>query len=145
MKNPTVSFPDSLSIVHALQFEERNGSLGASILRRFTVTFDYINSKITLKKGSSFRVPFRYNMSGIELMYNGKLLVKEEDDTSLTFSNNNSQETIQQNRITFDYNNKYSFKSSYRIYSISVGSPAYKAGLLRNDIIIKINGKYTYN
>jgi len=144
LKKPTVSFPDSLSITHALKFEERNGSLGASILKRFTVTFDYVNSKITLKKASSYNAPFRYNMSGIELVYNGKLLVEEKDNTSLTLFNNN-KETIQQNKITFDYNYKYSFKPSYRIHSISVGSPSFKAGLLPNDIVIKINGEYTHN
>ncbi|WP_291801460.1 PDZ domain-containing protein [Lutibacter sp.] len=143
LKNPTVSFPDSLSIVHALKFKERNGSIGANILKRFTVTFDYRKGKITLKKGSTFKEPFRYNMSGIELVYNGKLLVKEHDYASVGLSSN--QESTQQNRITLDYNYKYSFKPTYKIFKVRKGSPAEEVGLQVNDIVIKINGQYTYN
>jgi len=134
-------FPDSLSISHALKFKERNGSIGANILKRFTVTFDYKGSKITLKKGSSFKDPFRYNMSGIELVYNGKLLFIEKDFSKVPLSSN--QGNSLQNRIILDYN--YTFKPTYKIFKIRKGSPAYHAGLIQNDIVIKINGQYTYN
>jgi PDZ domain-containing protein/aspartyl protease len=140
-KNPTVSFPDSSAILHALKFKERNGSIGANILKRFTVTFDYKGSKITLRKGNSFKDPFRYNMSGIELVYNGKLLVVEQDFANVPLGSNNGN-TLQ-NRIILDYN--YSFKPTYKIFKIRKGSPAYHAGLEVNDIVIKINGQYTYN
>ncbi len=143
LKYPTVSFPDSLSIANALKFEERNGSLGANILKRFIVTFDYKKNKITLKKGSSFNEPFRYNMSGIELVYNGKLLIKEPDFTS--FSLSSDKESTQQNRIALDYNYKYSFRPTYKIFKVTKNSPAYHAGLQANDIVIKIDGHYTYN
>lgn len=143
LENPTVSFPDSLSIAHALNFKDRNGSIGASILRRFTVTFDYKKNKITLKKGGTFNKPFRYNMSGIELVYNGKLLVKENDFSNVVLANN--QGTTQKNKIILDYNYKYSFKPTYKIFKLRKDSPAYNAGLEENDIVIKINGQYTYN
>lgn len=142
-ENPTVSFPDSISISNALHFKERNGSIGSNILKRFTVTFDYLNGKMTLKKGSSFKEPFRYNMSGIELVYNGKLLVQEQDYTNVALSSNS--EGIQQNRVILDYNYKYSFKPTYKIFKIREGSPAENAGLKVDDIVIKINGQYTYN
>ena len=143
LRNPTVSYPDSLAIAHALEFKERNGSLGANILKRFIVIFDYKKNKITLKKGSSFKDPFRYNMSGIELVYYGKLLVKEQDFTSLAFTN--KQENSGRNRVILDYNYKYTFKPTYKIFKLRKGSPAYNAGLMENDIVIKINGQYTYN
>lgn len=142
LKSPTVSFPDSLSIAYALKFKERNGSIGANILKRFIVTFDYRHHKIMLKKGGSFREPFRYNMSGIELVYNGKLLVKEHDYTQFALAGSNK--TSIQNRITFGYNYKYTFKPSFKIFKVRKGSPAYLAGLQANDIVIKINGQYTY-
>ncbi|MHB1104819.1 MAG: retropepsin-like aspartic protease [Lutibacter sp.] len=141
LKNPTVSFPDSASISYARQFDERNGSLGASVLKRFNVTFDYRNKKISLKKGSYFKEPFNYNMSGIELVYNGKLLVKEQNFASIGLENGNGNE---KNTVILDYNYKYTFKPSYKIQSIQDGSPAYNAGLLAGDIVIKINGKFTY-
>ena len=142
-KNPTVSFPDSISISNALHFKERNGSIGASILKRFTVTFDYLNARLMLKKGSSFKEPFRYNMSGIELAYNGKLLVKEHENTNVVLSSNSV--STQQNRVILDYNYKYSFKPTYIIFKIREGSPAEISGLEVGDIVIKINGQYTYD
>lgn len=142
LKNPTVSFPDSLSISYARQFEERNGSLGAAVLKRFNVTFDYRNRKISLKAGSYFKEPFRYNMSGIELVYNGKQLVKEQNYTSIGLTD--SDAANKQNTVILDYNYKYTFKPSYKIHSIREGSPAYNAGLLAGDIVIKINGKFAY-
>lgn len=142
IKNPTVAYPDSLSIVQATKFKDRNGSLGASILRRFEVIFDYRNKKMTLKKGSYFNKPFTYNMSGIELVYNGKILVKELDKGAISYKD---LETGSDFKVTLDYNYKFTFKPTYRINNLRVGSPAYEAGLQKGDVLIKINGEYTYN
>ena len=136
--NPTVSYPDSLAIAEAMNFKERNGSLGANILKRFMVIFDYHHDKITLKKGSAFKDPFRYNMSGIELVYNGKILVKENDNGAIKMENSNF-------KVTFDYNYKFVFKPTYRIEKLRKDSPAAKAGVMKGDILIKINGKYTFD
>jgi hypothetical protein len=136
--NPTVSYPDSLAIAEAMNFKERNGSLGANVLKRFTVIFDYYHDKITLKKGSAFKDPFRYNMSGIELVYNGKILVKENDNGAIKMENSNF-------KVTFDYNYKFVFKPTYRIEKLRKDSPAAKAGVMKGDILIKINGKYTFD
>jgi len=141
LKEPTVSFPDDESISNAREFEERNGSLGASVLKRFNVIFDYKNKKISLKSGSYFKEPFRYNMSGIELVYNGKQLVKEQNYASIGLTDGKANK---QNTVILDYNYKYTFKPSYKIHSIREGSPAYNAGLMAGDIVIKINGKFTY-
>jgi hypothetical protein len=148
IKNPTVSYPDSASIVYARKFKERNGSLGASILKRFIVIFDYKNKKITLKKGAHFRHPFRYNMSGIELVHNGKVLVQENDNSSnnsgygVSLSNTTVATT---NKLVLDYSYKFTFKPSYKIYKLRKNSPAYNAGLMVGDIIIKVNNKYTFD
>jgi len=140
--NPTVSYPDSLAIAEALNFKERNGSLGANILKRFTVIFDYNNDKITLKKGSNFKEPFRYNMSGIELVYNGKILVKEKDNGAIKMEDSDLNSNF---KVTFDYNYKFVFKPTYRIEKLRKDSPAERAGLMQGDILIKINGKYTFD
>lgn len=142
LTNPTVSYPDSLAIAEALNFKERNGSLGANILKRFTVIFDYNNNKITLKKGNSFKEPFYYNMSGIELVYNGKVLVKEKDNGAINIRDSEMSNNF---KVTLDYNYKFVFKPTYRVEKLRIGSPAEKAGLLAGDILIKINGKYTYD
>lgn len=145
LPNPTVSYPDSSAVSYARRFVERNGSLGGSILKRFSVTFDYRNALLGLKKASSFKKPFRYNMSGIELVYNGKILVKEHDKNRTSFSLTGDSDVNEGTKIYLDYKFKYSFKPSYKIFKIREGSPAYRAGLLENDLIIKINGNYTYD
>ena len=45
----------------------RNGSIGAEIMRRFTVIFDYKNKKILLRKNRNFREKFNFNMAGFEV------------------------------------------------------------------------------
>jgi len=62
-----VSLPDSSSIENAIGLDQRNGSIGAEILRRFNVIIDYPNELITFIKNEDFPDPFAYNMAGIEL------------------------------------------------------------------------------
>ena len=62
-----VSLPDSSSIENVIGLDQRNGSIGAEILRRFNVIIDYPNELITLVKNSDFLDPFSYNKTGIEL------------------------------------------------------------------------------
>lgn len=144
LKNPTVSYPDAISVLHALKFKGRNGSLGANILRRFIVTFDYQNNRLILKKGAKFKAPFRYNMSGIELVYNGKVLVKEKEAYNTLGTYNNNVEASG-TKITINTNYKYTFKPTYKIQKVRPNSPAALAGLEAGDVVIKINGKYTFN
>ena len=141
-KKPTVSFPDSLYIAFARKFEERNGSIGGTVLKRFIVTFNYPDKKLTLKKSSHFNDKFRYNMSGIDIVHNGKALIKEHDFTSFALSAKNTSSG--NNNLIVDYNYKYTFKPTYKIDKITPYSPAFYAGLMVDDIIVKINGKYTY-
>lgn len=141
LKRPTVSYPEPESISYARQFEERNGSIGAAVLKRFNVIFDYSNKKISFKKGSAFKKPFRYNMSGIELVYYGKQLVREQNHASIGLSDGKA---YKDNTVILDYNYKYTFKPSYKIHNLRKDSPAYNAGLVVGDIVIKINGKFTY-
>ena len=141
-KKPTVSFPDSLSIAHARNFEGRNGSIGATVLKRFVVTFNYPNNQLHLKKGSNFNEAFKYNMSGIELVHNGKILVKEQEFGKIGFRDHLSEQ--EQNTVVLNYSYKYTFKPTYKIFKVTPGSPAYRAGLQKDDIIVKINGRYTF-
>jgi len=46
---------------------EEEGNLGAEILRRFRVAFDYGNERIVLEPGKSMRDPFEHDMSGLEV------------------------------------------------------------------------------
>ena len=65
--NVIAAFPDSNSIADVTVNTDRNGSVGADIFRRFNVTIDYQNKRIILSKNSSYKEPFSYDMSGIEV------------------------------------------------------------------------------
>ena len=145
LENPTVSYPDSIAISHAREYEERNGSVGGSVLKRFEITFNFPNAKFYIKKGSGFNKPFNYNMSGMELVHNGKVLVRERDKSVSKFAVSSDDGVSGNPQILLDYEFKYSFKPSYRIHHILPDSPADRAGIRENDILIKINGKFTHN
>lgn len=142
-ENPNVAFLDSLSTHHAKKFESRNGSLGGGILKRFKVIFDYPNSKITLKKNRHFKEKFSYNMSGIELMYYGKELVKERGNTLFEVSKDDGATST--NTISFTYSYKYNLKPTYKIAQVRKDSPADIAGVKIGDILVKINGIFAYS
>jgi len=63
---PIVAFPEA-SLVDRIILDDRNGTLGAEILRRFYVTIDYPNSQIKLRPTSKVKDEFNYNMSGLDI------------------------------------------------------------------------------
>ncbi len=139
IKNPTVSFLDSTSTQYARQFSARNGSIGGNVLKRFKLWIDYQNKKITFKKKGSFRGGFEYDMSGIDVVYNGKVLVKERAKTvpsdSYMSTGINDKNTI---RLVTNY--IYKFKPSFKVQQVLLDSPAYHAGIEKGDIILSVNG-----
>ncbi|MCF2875041.1 MULTISPECIES: aspartyl protease family protein [unclassified Tenacibaculum] len=140
LKEPTVSFLDSTSTFNARQFKQRNGSIGGNILKRFKVWIDYPNKTITLKKNASLRDGFYYNMSGIHVIYDGQELIREKAVTRLLDSRSEGIQNTN-NIISFVNTYHYRFKPKYKIDKIVEGSPADKAGIKVNDIILNINNK----
>lgn len=141
-ENATVSYPDSTSIVRVHANKDRNGTLGAEVLKRFQVIMDYSNNRITLKKiGRYFNAPFLYNKSGIELVYGGEILVKEHRQ----FKRVETNQAQAKNITDIFYTYGLTYKPSYKISNIRHGSPAHLAGLLENDIILEVNGKPAYS
>ncbi len=143
LEKPNITYLDTLSTKMARKNEARDGSLGSGILSRFKVIFDYPNSKITLKKNGRFGKAFRYNMSGIELVYGGETLVKELQETKFELSSNSSGTST--DAITFSYNYKYKFKPIYKISYVRNSSPASEIGIKQGDIVLEINGNKAYN
>jgi len=74
LENIIASFPQWHSYSDSLLLTTREGTIGGEILNKFNVIFDYANEKMYLKKNSSFSAPFMYNMSGFEVMAEGKEL-----------------------------------------------------------------------
>ncbi len=71
ISNAIVCYPDSSDLLCNNSTSENMGSLGAEILKRFTVLIDYPDSLITLTKNNAFSEEFNMNMTGIELIANG--------------------------------------------------------------------------
>ena len=137
IENPTVSFLDTISTKNARGFRKRNGSIGGGILNRFIVWFDYPHKKLRLKKNASFSKGFKYNMTGLDVIYNGKQLVKEQRVKASQDIYNSELGSKYKVNLTTNYS--YKFKHSFIIKSVLKNSPAEKAGLLKDDIILNIN------
>lgn len=68
LPKPIVAFPNSELIDQLISSNDRNGTLGAEVLRRFIVTIDYRNSRMTLRPTYRVKEDFSYNMSGMEVI-----------------------------------------------------------------------------
>ena len=68
LPEPIVAFPESELIDQIMTSNDRNGTLGAEVLRRFVVTMDYRNKRLTLHPTGKVKDPFNYNMSGMEVI-----------------------------------------------------------------------------
>jgi hypothetical protein len=68
LPQPIVAFPNSDIIEQLMTTNDRNGTIGAEILRRFYVTIDYRNSRLTLRPNHKLKDDFNYNMSGMEVI-----------------------------------------------------------------------------
>lgn len=64
---PIVAFPENDLVDQLITRNDRNGTLGAEILRRFYVTMDYPNKRLILRPNSDLKDHFNYNMSGLEV------------------------------------------------------------------------------
>jgi hypothetical protein len=66
-EEPVIAFPDSHSVRRVLRIEDRKGSIGGDVLRRFKVIFHYENGSLYLRKNSNYNDEFYFNSSGIEV------------------------------------------------------------------------------
>lgn len=135
-QKPIIAFPDSLSIKNVKLVPNRVGSMGAEILKRFTLYIDYKNEIIGFKKNRNFSDPFHYNMSGLEIHHSGLQWVPEK----INVISPNAMNTTES--MNFIY--KFDLKPMYVIFNVREGSPAANAGLQKDDIILSINNKETH-
>lgn len=136
---PLTAMPDEYSIQHVTFVADRKGSVGGEIMRRFSVFFDYPGEKLYLKKNKDFNDPFHFNMSGIDFKQDG--LEWQEDRVKIEpkkLSEAGNEISVMNN---FQY--KFTLKPIFSIAGIRKDSPAFKAGLKKDDRVITINGSRT--
>ncbi|MDQ6480117.1 aspartyl protease family protein [Dyadobacter sp. LHD-138] len=76
LKNVLASFPDSLAFgLKMADRDDRQGSIGCELLRRFKVTFNYRRHYMVIKPVKSrLKERFEYNMSGLDILAAGENL-----------------------------------------------------------------------
>lgn len=67
IKNVLTNFPNYNEVAAKTRQKDRNGNLGADILKNFHVTFDYQDHAMYLSKNDSYGSPFEHDMSGLEI------------------------------------------------------------------------------
>jgi hypothetical protein len=126
--NPIVSFLDEDITSIAKNIKGRSGTLGAGILKRFTVWFDYRKAKIYLKKNSCYKEEFYYNMSGLEINYNGYVAEFRQEGLNV----------VEAESFVFS-GYHFALKPSYIIANVRKGSPGDLGGLKEGDVILEID------
>ncbi len=81
----------------------------------------------------------------MEVVYDGKILVREEKQMLKSDTNyNRNISGSSSNSLSVITSYSYKFKPSYRVNNLVEDSPAAKAGVEKNDILLKINGQEAY-
>lgn len=139
LEEVSAAFPDSLSLQGLKLFEARNGSIGAEILRRFNMFFDYQAQLLYLRKNRFFDDPFNYDMSGLTIEHSGFMIVETFESIRKPKLN------MEENEIIFESGiqtlKSFELKPAFKIVSVRKDSPAFKAGLQVGDELIKVNGR----
>ncbi|WP_203295931.1 aspartyl protease family protein [Luteirhabdus pelagi] len=144
LQDVNVSFPDTTSLRELVFYDERDGSIGGDMLRRFTIWVDYKGQRLRLRKNRSFSNPFHYNMSGLTIQHDGLEVYEEQfsvyqsNEVSDQFQNK-EKNVISAN--TFLKQTRFSLVPRYVVAAIRPDSPGAKAGLRVDDEIIEINNK----
>ncbi len=142
-KKVYIGLPDSIYFKHITRRNPFDGLLGNEILRRFYIYLDYKNKVIWLKKYyKNYYNKFLFNNAGLFLAYDGKTPVV----VKTIVTNFNSRENDGRIEIYREEKYIYQYRMVDRIVisHIRKNSPADKAGLMKGDILLKINGKDVY-
>jgi predicted aspartyl protease len=85
-KDVVAGFPDFKSIANKIDLTKRNGNLGADLLRKFNIQFNYQDRFIYVKPNRFRKAPFEHDMVGMVLYLDQKafkrVLIGEIDENS---------------------------------------------------------------
>ena len=85
-KDVVAGFPDFKSIADKIDLSKRNGNVGADLLRKFNIQFNYQGGFIYVKPNSLSKTPFEHDMVGMVIYLDQKeykrVLIGEIDENS---------------------------------------------------------------
>lgn len=140
-EKPLTAMPDEYSIQHVTLVKDRRGSVGGEIMRRFSVVFDYPGEKLYLKKNRNFNDPFHFNMSGLDFRQDG--LEWHEDRVKIEPKHLSPTSFGTEVSMGNNFQYKFTLKPIFSVAGVRKDSPAFNAGLKKDDRIITINGSRT--
>jgi hypothetical protein len=79
-KNLITTFPNKENYDVSQNPFHRVGTFGGGMMSRFHLVFDYVHSKLYVRKGKTFRKPFEFNLSGLVVRTKGIYLREFEVD-----------------------------------------------------------------
>ena len=136
-KDVKISYPYQDVLPDELKdFSTRAGSIGGDLLKRFTVVFDYNKSKMYVKPNKHIDNPFYYNKSGLVLRQDGDAVAKN--------NNNELIKSLKENNFISYVDLSYVLTPEFVIDHVRENSPAAIVGLRKDDVLLEVNGKKTY-
>ncbi len=66
------AFPDTANLKFVRGFSDRQGNIGCGVLKRFHIVFDYPHKRLILRPNRSFKDPFEFSTSGMEIIAEGE-------------------------------------------------------------------------
>lgn len=138
---PLIAVPDYESIQYINLKNNRKGSLGNEVLRRFSIILDYRNKTFYYKSNRNFRDAFHYNRSGLTIIHDE--FEWKNEKVNVDFQQRSASETNTFSPQKVNY--QIVMKPVYKIESVRKNSNADLIGLKANDRLIKLNGKHVNN
>ncbi len=146
LEGVNVAFPSEKALDNINFYEERDGSIGGDILKRFTVIIDYPGERMILRKNGNFNDPFYYNMSGLTIEHDGLVVVKDEKEILEGALRGTNEVNETSGAVTILTQKVYNFflAPKFVVADVRSNSPAALAGIEKGDEIISINNKLSY-
>lgn len=147
LKQVKVAFPEKSATEGINFFEERDGSIGGDILKRFTMTLDYPSKTMILKKNSNYSDPFYYNMAGLTIEHDGLEVITElTTHSNFNFDNSRGEGNGTASESVTDVTvfTEIALVPRYVVVDVRKDSPAHLAGVMVGDEIVIINGSPAY-
>ncbi len=137
LNQPLIAIPDIESIQYINFKNNRKGSLGNEILRRFTIILDYKNQLFYYKPNRNFKDAFHYNRSGLTIIHDQ--FEWKKTSVGMTFNTNDIDKD--NGTTTQKMNYQFEMKPVYKIEVVRKKSNADLVGLKANDILTKLDGR----